>query len=126
MKRLWVVCLAVAVSVSVAGVFAQGPPGGGGPGGGGPGGGGPGGQGGPGGPPPPPPLVAALDANHDGVIDAQEIDNAPAALRTLDKNKDGKLTPDEFRPPHPGGRRGPEDGERRPQGGDEGNRPPNR
>jgi hypothetical protein len=37
------------------------------------------------------------------VIDADEIDNAPAALRTLDKNGDGKLTPDEFmgRPPGP-------------------------
>ena len=38
----------------------------------------------------------ALDANHDGVIDANEIANAPAALKTLDKNGDGKLTPDEF------------------------------
>src|SRR5215471_13282640 len=28
---------------------------------------------------PPPPLFAALDANHDGVIDESEIDNAPAA-----------------------------------------------
>ena len=27
--------------------------------------------------------------------------NAPAALRTLDKNKDGKLTLDELRPPRP-------------------------
>ena len=51
----------------------------------------------------PPPLFAALDANHDGVIDAAEIANAPAALRTLDKNGDGKLTMDEIRPPRPGG-----------------------
>ena len=53
--------------------------------------------------PPTPPLFAALDANHDGVIDAAEIANAPAALRTLDKNGDGKLTMDEIRPPRPGG-----------------------
>ncbi len=61
--------------------------------------------------PPLPPIIAALDANHDGVIDADELANAPAALKTLDKNGDGQLTPDEFRPPgkggpggHPGGR----------------------
>ena len=41
-----------------------------------------GGPGGPGGPRhrPPPPLIGALDANHDGVIDAAEIANAPAAF----------------------------------------------
>jgi hypothetical protein len=64
-----------------------------------------------GGRPPVPAIVAALDANHDGVIDATEIANASAALKSLDKNGDGKLTPDEFmgpRPPRPGGpRRGP-------------------
>ena len=43
--------------------------------------------------------MAALDANHDGVIDADEIANASAALRKLDKNGDGKLTMDELRPP---------------------------
>jgi hypothetical protein len=61
-------------------------------------------------PPPPPgrpmsPIVAALDANKDGVIDATEIANAVAALKTLDKNGDGKLTQDEIRPPR--GERGP-------------------
>jgi hypothetical protein len=59
-----------------------------------------------GGRPPVPAIVAALDANHDGVIDADEIANAPAALKSLDKNGDGKLTPDEFmgpRPQRPGG-----------------------
>ncbi len=65
---------------------------------------GPGGGFGPRGHMPPPPVIAVLDANHDGVIDSTEIDNAPAALRTLDKNGDGKLTPDEVRPPHPQGR----------------------
>ena len=64
-----------------------------------------GGQGGPPGGhhhrPPPSPIVEALDANHDGVIDSNEIANASAALKTLDKNGDGQLTADEFRPPHP-------------------------
>src|SRR5215831_18995319 len=59
--------------------------------------GGPRGPGGPGGHRPPPiALLAALDANHDGVIDADEIANASEALKKLDKNGDGKLTPDEF------------------------------
>jgi EF hand len=48
--------------------------------------------------PPVPPIIAAIDTNHDGVIDADELANAPAALRTLDKNGDGQLTPDEFAP----------------------------
>jgi Ca2+-binding EF-hand superfamily protein len=43
------------------------------------------------------PVVAALDASHDGVISKQEFDHAPAALRALDRNGDGKLTADEFR-----------------------------
>jgi len=55
--------------------------------------------------------MEALDANHDGVIDAAEIANASAALKSLDKNGDGKLTQDELRPP-------------RPQGGDRPGRPP--
>jgi hypothetical protein len=65
---------------------------------------------GPGGPgmnghrPPPPAIIRALDANHDGVIDADEIANASAALKSLDKNGDGKLTPDEFMGPRPHGR----------------------
>lgn len=116
----------VALSASALLVNAQdGPP----PGGqrpfrgqGGPGGpGGAGGPGGPGGPGmrrmPPSPLMEVLDANHDGVIDEAEIANASAALKTLDKNGDGKLTQDELRPPRPEGQQGPQG----PQGG---NRPP--
>ena len=81
---------------------------------------------------PPHPLMVALDTNGDGIIDEQEIANAPAALMKLDKNGDGKLTPDELRPPlpprgergpgHPGGpdfRRPPGD----QQGGDNSQRP---
>src|SRR5205807_3203759 len=47
------------------------------------------------------PLIGALDLNHDGVIDADEIKTASAALLKLDKNGDGKLTREEFmgRPP---------------------------
>src|SRR6266478_796724 len=64
----------------------------------------------PGGPhhrPPPPAIIAVLDANHDGVIDATEIANASALLMSLDKNGDGRLTPDEFVGPRPEGPGGP-------------------
>ncbi len=59
---------------------------------------------------PPSPLMDALDANHDGVIDANEIANASAALKKLDKNGDGKLTPDELRPQRPPNGGGPPGG----------------
>lgn len=45
----------------------------------------------------PPLLVATLDANHDGIIDAGEIGNASKALKSLDKNADGRLTGEELR-----------------------------
>ncbi len=48
-----------------------------------------------------PPLVLALDANHDGVISADEIANASANLLKLDKNGDGQLTADELHPHRP-------------------------
>lgn len=44
------------------------------------------------------PVLAALDADQDGEISADEIKNSSAALRTLDKNHDGSLTPDEVLP----------------------------
>jgi len=50
---------------------------------------------------PKPPLEQVLDANADGVIDAGEIANAPVSLKKLDKNGDGKLASDEYRPPRP-------------------------
>lgn len=69
-----------------------------------PGGGFPNGSGS-GGPPreggPNPPVVAALDANADGVIDKAEIAGAAAALLKLDANRDGKLDAAEFRPRFP-------------------------
>ena len=52
------------------------------------------------------PIVAALDLNKDGVIDADEMIKASESLKALDKNSDGKLTADEFRPARPGGRCG--------------------
>ena len=54
----------------------------------------------------PSPIMAALDANEDGKLSAEEIKNAPAALRTLDKNGDGKLSGDEIRPARRGGQFG--------------------
>ena len=47
------------------------------------------------------PLMAALDTNNDNTIDATEIEQASKALKTLDKNSDGKLTPDELRMARP-------------------------
>jgi Ca2+-binding EF-hand superfamily protein len=41
------------------------------------------------------PILNAVDVNQDGVLSAGEINNAPAQLRKLDKNGDGKLTRDE-------------------------------
>jgi len=88
-----------------------------------PGGGGQDWQGGPGGPggrmgrrPPPPPLMQVLDVNHDGVIDSNEMANASAELKTLDKNGDGQLTQDELRPPRPPMDGGPDFGNGRPPG----------
>ncbi len=58
------------------------------------------GAGRPGGPPPFGfnPIIAALDANRDGELSADEIENAAAALKKLDKNGDGKITREELRP----------------------------
>jgi Ca2+-binding EF-hand superfamily protein len=40
----------------------------------------------------------ALDTDHNGEISADEINNAPASLKTLDKNGDGQITEDEVTP----------------------------
>lgn len=50
-----------------------------------------------------PPLFSALDSSKDGTLDTGEIEKAPASLRTLDKNADGQLTPNELRPQRPEG-----------------------
>lgn len=79
----------------------------------------------------PAPLIRGLDADYDGIISAGEIEKAPDALTALDKNKDGKLMPDEFlapqrfQPQPPG----PPPGDNRERGGqnlrkrEEGERP---
>lgn len=69
--------------------------------------------------PPPSPLVEALDVNHDGIIESNEIANASAELLTLDKNGDGQLTRDEYCPPRPNGAGagGPPGGGDGPDGG---------
>lgn len=56
---------------------------------------------------PVPPIVAALDANHDGVIDAAEMAAAAAALTSLDQNGDGTLSREELRPAPPQGEKPP-------------------
>ncbi len=42
------------------------------------------------------PLVDALDADHDGILSAAEIQQSSTLLLTLDKNHDGSITPDEM------------------------------
>jgi hypothetical protein len=63
-----------------------------------------------------PPLLVVIDTNHDGVISAEEIHNAGAVLESLDKNRDGKITEEELRPPAPP--------EGQPQGQPNGEPPP--
>ncbi|MGB4741257.1 MAG: EF-hand domain-containing protein [Fuerstiella sp.] len=100
MKNFTFVILAVAI-VGALSATAQ-PPGGGR---GRPGGGGFGGppQGGPQGGPPPNAVLAAIDADGDHEISAQEIAESPRSLAKLDKNRDGKLTHDEIHGGGPGG-----------------------
>jgi hypothetical protein len=50
---------------------------------------------------PVPPLIGALDADQDGIISTDEMENAPEALKELDANGDGELTPEEYGPPRP-------------------------
>lgn len=63
------------------------------------------------------PVMVALDADKDGEISAAEIENAAKALKTLDKNGDGKLSADELRPTGGPGGEGGEGGPGR-RGGD--------
>src|SRR4051812_17144897 len=52
-------------------------------------------------------LGSALDADHDGIISRGEIRSSAVAIKALDANGDGRLTPDELRPAlGPGGRGG--------------------
>ena len=48
------------------------------------------------------PAFRALDSDGDGIVSAGELAKASSALKTLDKNADGRLTEDEVRPSFPG------------------------
>jgi hypothetical protein len=62
--------------------------------------------------PPVPPLFVLLDTNQDGILDADEVEQAAAVLTALDTDGDGKVSMDEIRVrmmeihgagrPHPG------------------------
>lgn len=43
-------------------------------------------------------VILALDANHDGALQAMEVANAASSLRRLDLNQDGGISRDELRP----------------------------
>jgi Ca2+-binding EF-hand superfamily protein len=47
------------------------------------------------------PVLNALDADDDGTLSSSEIAAASEALKKLDKNSDGKLSPEEMRPDFP-------------------------
>jgi hypothetical protein len=47
------------------------------------------------------PVIEALDVDRNHVISADELKNATSALLTLDKNRDGQLTENEFGPSGP-------------------------
>ena len=81
---------ALLCGASSATLLAQGP---GGP----PPGGGPGPHHGP----PPSPLFDALDTNHDGVISADEMNNAAGSLKAMLKKGSSELRREDLRPTHP-------------------------
>ena len=51
----------------------------------------------------PMPVIEALDLNKDRIIDAAELAKATESLKKLDKNGDGQLGAEEFRPAPGGG-----------------------
>ena len=61
--------------------------------------------------------MQALDSDGDLIISGEELKDAPAKLKTLDKNKDQILEGEEILPPPPEGRE--------PRGGGEGRGPGN-
>jgi len=74
--------------------------------------------------PPPNPVMMALDKDGNRELSEEEINNAVTALKTLDRNNDGRLSDDEIRPPRPEGPpRGP-GREGRFDGPPRGDRPP--
>lgn len=55
----------------------------------------------PAGGPPPDPLREALDADGDHALSADEVENAAQAVAALDRDKNGRIDHEEFRPPRP-------------------------
>tara|TARA_R110002111_G_scaffold227346_2_gene288878 strand:+ start:276 stop:1139 length:864 start_codon:yes stop_codon:yes gene_type:complete len=67
------------------------------------------------GPPPPDPILILFDTDRDGSLSEQEIEQATAVLKKLDRDQNGKLTREELpRPPRPGDVRHDRSGEHRP------------
>ena len=64
------------------------------------------------------PFLSALDADGNGELSPEELENATVALKALDRNGDGKLTLEEVRPSG-----GPRNLNRGPQGRGSGGRP---
>ena len=132
MKNTKIMMFAVAIMMCLAATVMAQPPGGqrggdrGGPGGerGGPGGerGGQRGGGDMGRMMQMMPVLAALDADQDGVISKSEIKNAAAALKKLDKNGDGELDAEEMRPTRSEGGRGRGGAQEGGPGGERGGR----
>jgi hypothetical protein len=76
---------------------------------------------------PAPPLLTALDADEDGELSAEEIDESPESLAKLDTNEDGEITPRELkpaRPPRHDEAEEDEDATEPPRGRPPGGRPP--
>lgn len=96
--------LLISLAMAATAIIAQAQPegGGGNPPGGRPPGGGP-----DAGRRPVPPLLAALDADKNGELSAEEIANAATALKALDKDGDGKISKEELRPAMPPRPEGP-------------------
>ena len=49
------------------------------------------------------PLATALDTDRDGTVSEAELESAAQSLRLLDRNRDGRLSPDELGPDAGGG-----------------------
>ncbi len=48
------------------------------------------------------PVLVALDSDRDGILSAQELEEAPRSLLRADRNRDGEISGEELRP-RPGG-----------------------
>jgi Ca2+-binding EF-hand superfamily protein len=74
--------------------------------------------------PPPSPLLMVLDTDKDGALSADEIANAPEALKKLDKDGDGVISHEELRPRMKGGEGPGAGGQKPPEGAGKDGPPP--